>query len=55
MEKFPESLEPNSEQQLFEKLALEKDDLEALDFIRRQMKVIYKQEQRNAEENSGSK
>jgi hypothetical protein len=38
-------LNPDSEQQLFEKLSLSEEDLKLLNYIRRHVKIIVKQEQ----------
>lgn len=37
-------LDPDSEQQLFEKLSLDKHDLDMLNYIRHHVKIIIKQE-----------
>lgn len=53
MNKFPASLEPDSEKRLFEKLAMDDADLKDLEDIRRLMKRIYEDEQGEQKE-SGS-
>ena len=44
-EEKPDILNPDSEQQLFEKLSMDQKDLEALNFIRKHVKIIINQEQ----------
>ena len=55
---FPESIKPiDSEQKLFEKLSQDPEDFEALEYIRRQMRYIYVQEQKekSGPNNTGTK
>lgn len=54
MQDLPKSIDPDTEQQLFEKLAHEREDLKDLEYIRRHMRLIYKQEQKDVKEKSGS-
>ena len=44
-EEKPDPLNPDSKQQLFEKLSMDQKDLEALNFIRKHVKIIINQEQ----------
>ena len=41
----PDPLNPDNEQQLFEKLAMSEEDLKYLNFIRKHVKIIVEQEQ----------
>jgi hypothetical protein len=50
MPELPESIDPKSEQILFEKLAQERADFDDLQFIRRHMRLIYQHEHKNEEE-----
>jgi hypothetical protein len=44
MEEKPDPLNPPSEQKLFEKLSMGQEEYEAIEFIRRHMQIIVKQE-----------
>jgi hypothetical protein len=50
MPDFPESIDPLPEQKLFEKLSMDEHEYEMLQYIRRQMTTILKQEGKNEEE-----
>jgi hypothetical protein len=43
-------LNPDSEQQLFEKLAMSEEDLKYLNYIRKHVKILVKQEQNGSSE-----
>ena len=43
-EQKPDPLNPDSEQQLFEKLAMTEEELKYLNFIRKHVKLIIKQQ-----------
>lgn len=51
---WPGSLEPDSEQQLFEKLSMSEEELKELQFIRERMKRILKEEGYKNKENNGN-
>lgn len=45
MQKFPESVDPTPEQKTFEALSMDQEEYNELEFIRRNMRYILKQEQ----------
>ena len=47
MPKEYDPLNPDSEQQLYEKLSMPADDLAMLEYIRQDMRVLIKHEQKN--------
>ncbi len=44
MSEFPESIDPDNEQKLVEKLIMDHSDYKFLEFIRRHMRLIYAEE-----------
>lgn len=46
MDKKIDPLNPDEEQRLFETLSMTQDDLETLEFIRRQMRYVVRDEQK---------
>jgi hypothetical protein len=48
----PDPLNPDSEQKLFEKLAMTEEDLKYLNYIRHHVKLIIKSEQNGKVENN---
>ena len=55
MHEFPKSIqEPDSEQQLFDKLSMDKYELEMLEYIRRDMRALWLLEQRQQNVNKNT-
>jgi hypothetical protein len=44
LSEFPESINPGREQELFEKLSMDSEEFQHLQFIRYMMRQIYKEE-----------
>ena len=50
MSGFPESIDPDEEQKLVEKLIMDHSDYKFLEFIRKHMRLIYAEENRQKQE-----
>jgi len=50
MSQFPESLDPDKYQTLSEKLSMDPDDYDLLQFVRRHMRYIYTEENTKKDE-----